>query len=103
MIAARNILVALLFSVVLSGCHKSDSNESSLPVTPDAIKIVSAELNGQPVTTTAYNIEGKPVIRFSFTAPISRSSASQNLSFKDSHGSEVPVNVSYGNSDSTVI
>lgn len=103
MIIVRNILAAFFLSFLFCSCSKNSSPDNPLPVTPDAIKISAVQLNGAAVAATNYNVAGRPVIRFSFTGPVSRASANSNLSFKDNAGTDVAFSVTFDNSDSTVV
>ncbi len=103
MMITKTIFSSLLLSVLLSACSKNTSTQTPLPVTPDAIKITSTEVNGVAVATTTYNIKGTPVIKFSFTGPVSRSSASNSFTLKENSGSAVAFNLTYENNDNTVV
>ena len=103
MITLRTILAVLVVGFFFCCCSKNSSNTPQLPITPDAIKISSVTVNGTAGNTTYYNINGAPIIKFSFTAPVSRTSANNNFTFVENAGTTVAYNISYENNDSTVV
>jgi hypothetical protein len=91
----------LLFLVtVFFACNKNNNS----PSTPAAFNFSSLKVN--EVVTNQFNLVNvnfNPLIKISFTAPIDHSSISVNILFNQNTGATVPFNVSYNNSDSTLV
>lgn len=103
----RNITPLFIICFWLSGmvcsCKKSSAPEPVVvqPVSPLLLR--SVNLNGQLAGVSDYNILVNPIIKFSFNAPVNKSTLSNKISFKNKSGSEVAYLVDYEKSDSTVI
>jgi hypothetical protein len=92
----------LFFAIYLSACSKPSIDP---PLPPAPFNITSIQINGQnPVRGNSFfNVKGAPSIKLSFTSPIDRATASQNIQLAQNPGSGVSINVSYSNNDSTII
>ena len=96
------LLLLLIFTL---GCSKNSGNNPTPPPppTPASFNFSSLKVNGVNNGLTYYGINTNPIIKFSFSAAINRSTVSTAFSFKNNNGSIVPVNISYENGDSTVV
>ncbi|MGV3657300.1 MAG: glucoamylase family protein [Chitinophagaceae bacterium] len=97
--AYLSVIVCLISVVLLAGCSKGSSDNTP----PAALRLNSWQLNGQTSKTSYTNVSVKPDIRFSFSAPVSRSSAQAGFSIKDAGGTAVNHVVSFERSDSVVV
>ena len=90
------------FAFYLSACSKTSIDP---PLPPAPFNITSIQINGQnPVRGNSFfNVKGNPAITLSFTSPIDRATASQNIQLAQNPGSGVSINVTYSNNDSTII
>ena len=92
-------LLPLYFS-----CSKSGNNNPSPPPPPPAsFSFNTLKINGQFSGFTYYNINRTPVIKFSFSAPLNRSTITSSVLFKDKTGATINYSTTYENNDSTVI
>lgn len=93
------LLLPLYFS-----CSKSDNNNSTPPPPPPAsFSFNTLKINGQFSGFTYYNINRTPVIKFSFSAPLNRSTITSSILFKDKSGTTINYSTTYENNDSTVV
>ena len=93
-----------LFICIFFSCKKSGNNPAPPPpVTPPSFSFNSLKVNGVYNGFTYYNVKPSPVLKFSFSAPISHSSVSGSLSFSDNTGGTMAYTTSFENSDSTVV
>ncbi len=94
------IVIFLFFA----GCGKDGgSNPPPPPPPPASFSFNSFRINGQFNGFTYYNINTNPVLKFSFFAPVNRTTVSNSFSFRDKSGALVSYNTSYENNDSTVV
>ena len=92
-------LLPLYFS-----CSKSGNNNPSPPPPPPAsFSFNTLKINGQFSGFTYYNINRTPVIKFSFSVPLNRSTITSSVLFKDKSGATINYSTTYENNDSTVI
>ena len=85
-------------------CSKSGNNNPSPPPPPPAsFSFNTLKINGQFSGFTYYNINRTPVIKFSFSAPLNRSTITSSVLFKDKSGATINYSTTYENNDSTVI
>ena len=86
--------------VVCWGCSK----EPGFPSGPPAIfSSTDIKLNGHSVDSSNYNTGVLPVLEFSFSSAIDKSTVNSAFSFTNKSGVTVAYTVSYGNGDKTVI
>src|SRR6266498_2348768 len=98
--SSRNCAAILLLFLFWNCNKKSGGN----PATPPAnFNSTGIKLNEHSVNSSNYNINISPVIKFSFSAAINRSTVNTAFSFADKTGAIVPFTVSYENNDNTVI
>jgi len=89
--------------VLIAACSKSHSPAPVTPTPPASFSFNSLKVNGAYSGVTYYNVDPTPVIQLSFSAPLDQSSVAGAISFKSATGGAVAYNVSYLNSDSTVV
>jgi hypothetical protein len=101
----RLITICLLLASAFAACSKgSDNGNSNPPPTPPAsLKMSSLAVNGIASKTVYYDVPVSPTIRFVFSAPVDRTTVASAVSLKQSSGTAVSFDVSYGNTDSIVI
>ena len=90
--------------IVVAGCGKKSSSEPppSPPAPPSFIsKMIT--IDGKQETSLDYDVNRNPLIKFSFSTSIDKSSVPGNLAFNDNTGTTVAFNASYSNGDSIVI
>jgi hypothetical protein len=95
--------VVILFTVALNGCSKKSSTTPPPITPPAAFNSASVMINGKSAAAVNYYINTNPVIKFSFSAPIDHNSVSNNFSLAEKSGAAVTANITYENTDSTVI
>jgi hypothetical protein len=97
------MLVAILFVMVLiSDCSKKSSGGNSPPPTPNFYS-TDVKLNGQSAAASNYNINLIPILKFSFSAALNKSTVSTAVSFMDKAGASVSYTTSYENNDKTLV
>ncbi len=98
--------ISLLLLITFTfGCSKNSGNNPTPPPPPTtaSFNFRSLKVNGIDNGLTYYGINTTPLLKFSFAAPIDRSSVSNAFLFKNNNGSTVALNISYENNDSTVV
>ena len=110
--AFNSILVLMLiFIVSFTQCKKSSTppQPSPPPAPPASAKfdVVSQTINTASFTSTQtlYGINNNPALRISFSDKMDRSSAASAIAYtnKSKNSANVPFNISYENSDSTIV
>ncbi len=89
--------------IALAACSKSAQPIQPAPPVTETFKVVSTSINGTAVTTAQSGVSTSPLIVFSFTAPVDRSTVSKGITLTSSGGSVVTFNASYQNNDSTLL
>ena len=94
-------ILYFLFIVILFGCKKNTPAEPDPPI-PFLISNIST--NGQNAVRNNYffNVNSKPSISISFTSPINKNTANQNIQLAQNPGSSIPFDVSFSNNDNTI-
>jgi len=98
-------LVLILFTGLYS-CSKGGKDVNPPPTTPpvaSSFSFNSLKVNGVYNGFTYINVNTVPVIKLSFTAPISPASVSGSITFKTTAGVSVAYTATYQNNDSTVV
>jgi hypothetical protein len=97
--------ILILFVVSFYACSKGGNSDTGNPppVTPPSFSFNTLKVNGQFTGFTYYNVNTNPVLKFSFSAPVSRTSIAGSISLKTKAGASVPYNTNYENNDSTVL
>jgi hypothetical protein len=95
------IAIALVM-VVFTNCKKG-SGGNNTPIIPDPnLTLISTKINGQ-VFSNSMIVNRAPVIKFSFSTKIDRSTVGNNVSISNSSGVGVSSSISYENNDTTVV
>ena len=92
----------ILFLFLFCDCNKKSAGDTGIQP-PANFNVTGITLNGQSVTSLTYDVNGLPVIKFSFSAAVNKSTVNTAFSFSDNNGVVVPYAVSYENNDNTVI
>lgn len=102
-IVAKNKISYFIFlSVFFLGCKKSSDSPEQPPAIPETFKLVSTTVEGL-TGTGLYNIKVNPIIRLSFTAPVSENSVAVNTSINEGGVIDGPLNITYEKGDSVVV
>lgn len=91
------------FAMIITGCKKSGSPVAPNPPLPASFSFNSFQLNGN---FNGYNYKGVnklPVLKISFLASVDKNSVGSSIALKNSTGTNVPLNITYQNSDSTIV
>jgi hypothetical protein len=95
--------VAILFVMLMfSNCSKTSSGGNPPPAPPNFYS-TEVKLNGQTATTSNYNVNLLPVLKFSFSAALNKSTVNGAVSFTDKAGASVSYASSYENNDKTIV
>jgi len=99
----RLFIVLLCAGSIISGCKKSSApGPVVIPPTPSLVS-KSVTVNDLPNASVNYNINNTPIIKFSFSAPVNRTTVNSNLGFKDKAGVLVDHSVAYEKNDSIIV
>lgn len=98
-----NFYLFCIVSVTTLCCSKKDNDPTPPDPPPASFSFNTLRVNNQFNGFTYYNINTTPVLKFSFFAPVNRSTVNGSFSFRNKAGSAIPYNVLYENSDSTVV
>lgn len=93
----RSALVWMCCAIALSACKKDDPS----PADASTFNLVTFELDGRAIGTTAPGASVTPTIVASFSAPIDRTTASQAIVLVNTTDN-IALNFSYSHGDSTV-
>ncbi len=94
--------IAILFIFPLAKCGKDSAPAPPVPQ-PTNFDILSWSVNSTVSQALYYDINKTPVIKFSFKAPIDRSTVAANIIFKENSGTPVNYNSTYEKGDSVVV
>lgn len=89
--------------IIIAGCGKDETTVPPPPPPPASLSFNSFKINGQFSGFTYYNINRVPVLKFSFSAPVNRTTVTTSFSFREKSGTIVGYTASYENNDSTVV
>lgn len=96
----------ILFAIILSsiaGCKKSSGGSGGGTTTPPSdFSLSSAQVGTATLNTDAHDVPVRPLIALHFSAPVNRSSAASAITLLQS-GSSIGSNLSFAQSDSTVL
>jgi Uncharacterized protein conserved in bacteria len=95
-----NCAAVLLILFWFWSCTKKSGGDSPPPANFSSTGI---KLNAHSVNSSNYNTGVLPVIEFSFSSAIDKSTVNPAFSFTNKNGVTVAYTVSYGNDDKTVI
>lgn len=96
----------LFFLIMLLGqlaCKKSSKPAPQPPPGSESFSFNILQVNGAYNGFTYYNINLSPVIRFSFSAPVDRTSAGNSFTWRDNAGAAISLQMGFENNDSTVV
>src|SRR5262245_26658492 len=91
---------AILTLFVFWSCKKNSGADSTPPT---SFYSTGTKINGQTVYARNYDINLLPILKFSFSSPIDKSTVPAAVSFKDKGGNLVNYGVSYENNDKAII
>lgn len=106
--AVNKIVLYAWCTLLLAGfsCSKKSNKTSPPPVDtiPAGFALASFSLNNghTQASSVYYNVERDPVLTFSFTGPVRRTSVDSGFSFTTKEGSPVQFTASFEHNDSTV-
>jgi hypothetical protein len=98
-------LILLSFLFLFGSCGKS-GGDGTTPAPPPSVPSLSfsgLRVNGFFNGYVYNNINRKPVLKFSFSAPLNTNTAAANISLKSKAGSPSAFNISFENNDSTIV
>ncbi|MGB3005045.1 MAG: Ig-like domain-containing protein, partial [Chitinophagaceae bacterium] len=98
----KNYLFFIFLFFNFFSCKKNE-NPPPLQPPPASLSFNSFKINGQFSGFTYYNINTNPVLKFSFSAPLNRSTIASSVYFRDKQNNTVAFTTSYENNDSSVI
>ena len=99
----RLFVILLCTATILSGCRKKSSPEPIVVLPAPPLISKSVTINNLLISSSNYNISNEAVVRFTFSAPVNRSTLSSNISFKDKTGTAVAYSLGYERSDSAIV
>lgn len=100
----NNYRLALAFVITLFSCGKSSNNTSAtVTPTPSSFTFSTLKVNGKNNGFSYSNINSKPAIAITFSAPLSRTSAAANISLSSKAGAAAAFSTAFQNSDSTIV
>ncbi|HVU59208.1 MAG TPA: glucoamylase family protein [Puia sp.] len=97
-----NIIILALagwYMTSIAACSKSSSAPDQ---PPGPLRLNSIAFDNVSPAQPYYNISGSALVKFSFTAPLDKSSVTTSFYFKDNTGAAVPYNATWSNNDSVV-
>lgn len=98
----KYFLICLLCCLVLLGCSK-DSGDTDPPPVAGPFNFSFSTLDGIRGNYKYTNVTLKPQLRVAFSSPVETSSASTKISLKDKGNNIIPIDISFSNSDSSIL
>jgi hypothetical protein len=92
-------IVAIVF--LFTACKKD--NTGNQPGQPVSLTLTSIKLNGQNADVTNNYVSVNPVLKFSFSSKVDRTSAASSIAFNTSSGVTIPFSTSFQDNDSSII
>jgi len=92
-----------MICVLFGRCGHKDCCPGPPAPTPVNFIATSWLVNNVVSLTNYYNVNRNPVVKLKFETAINKSTVAPNITLKDASGNSVAYNVSYENSDSTVV
>jgi len=99
----KNYIFLFFLLPAYFSCSKSENNNPAPPPPPASFSFNTLKINGQFSGFTYYNINRTPVIKFSFSAALNRSTIAGSILFRDKSGANINYSTTYENNDSTVV
>jgi hypothetical protein len=96
------LVAILLVMVLLYECSKKSSGGNPPPPTPNFYS-TEVKLNGQTAAASNYNINLAPILKFSFSAALNKSTVSTAIAFADKAGASISYTTSYEDNDKTLV
>lgn len=93
----------LIMLLAQLACKKSSNPAPQPPPAPESFSFNILRVNGAYNGFTYFDINLLPVVKFFFSAPIDRTSAGNNFSWRDNAGAAISLQTSFENNDSTVV
>ena len=99
------LLIYILLPGIFFGCGKKDTSlpNPEPPTVPASFSFDAFKLNGQFNGYIYYNVNTTPVLKVSFSAPVSRASVTTSFFLKNKSGTNFGFHTLYENNDSTVV
>lgn len=96
---------SIVFCVIVFffGCSKPSDSPVTPPPAPENINTITWSVNSISDQTIYYNVSRSPVIRYSFSTKVDRTSTASAFALKDNSGNAVSCVFSYDKSDSVVL
>jgi len=88
---------------ILISCGKGKTVAPAQPVTPGSFSFNSLKINGVYNAYSYTNLNSKPVIKLSFSAPVNHTSVAAGVTLHSKDGVVALFNTTYENDDSTII
>lgn len=95
----KKINYILIFLLAGLSCKKKDTT----PPAPDALQLVSSQLDNKPPTAVYYDIKINPVLKLAFNNSLDRQTVAANVSLNENGVTIIPVNYSYEKNDSVLV
>ncbi len=101
----KNILLIITLALTFAACKKSStSSPPVVPVVPpSAFNFISSAINGNTSAALNYNVGFAPVLKFSFSDKVDRTTVAASFLIKDNGGMPVNFTSTFQNSDSVVL
>ena len=93
----------LFLVVVFAGCKKNSGNDGVITPPVPSFSFNTLKVNEKYNGFSYTNVNTKPIIKISFTAPVKHTSVNNALSLKANNGTAIPLDITYQNNDSIVI
>jgi hypothetical protein len=95
------LLVYVSIAVVVGACSRGDDDEP--PPVPSNFIVKSWDIGGTSNQTSYNNLRPDASIRFSFGAPLDRTTVASSVRLQGTSGGPLNVDISYANADSSII
>jgi hypothetical protein len=95
------LLVYVSIAVVVGACSRGGDDEP--PPVPSNFIVKSWDIGGTSNQTSYNNLRPDASIRFSFGAPLDRTTVASSVRLQGTSGGPLNVDISYANADSTII
>ncbi len=98
---SRRNCAVILFMFLFWNCNKNSGGDPTPP--PVNFRSTDIKLSGKTPSSSNYNTDILPVIKFSFSDAVNKNTVNSAFSFADNNGASVSYSVSYENNDNTII
>jgi len=98
-----NFLGGICALAALISCGKEKAVTPPVPPAPGTFSFNSLKVNGVYNAYTYTNLNSKPVIKLSFSAPVNHTSVAGSVTLHSKDGVAAPFNATYENNDSTLV